>query len=165
LGIWAVSTAMMAIVSVVLILVVRMYFIEPFSISGTSMTPTYNNNDYVLIAKWPMQYQRGDVVVAEDPQDTSVFLVKRIVGLPNEAVTIADGKLDINGVSLNEPYLDITPNSTSSVILGSDQYFLLGDNPATSFDSRAFGGVNKEYIRGKVIYKIGANSLPVMIFL
>ncbi len=157
LGVWALSGVFMAIASVILVFIIRAYIIEPFSVAGNSMVPAYNSGDYLLVAKWPMQYQRGDVVIAEDPQDPSTFLIKRIIGLPGETVTITDGKVSINGTPLNEPYLGKAVTSTLSVTLNGDQYFLFGDNPSQSFDSRNFGGVGRNYIRGKVIYKLYPN--------
>lgn len=163
IGIWVLSGVFMAIASVLIVFVVRSFIIEPFMVSGNSMAPAYNSGDYLLVAKWPMQYQRGDVVIAEDPQDTSTFLIKRIIGLPGETVAMTDGKVSINGAPLNAPYVEQAATSTLSVTLGNDQYFLLGDNPSQSFDSRSFGGVGRNYIRGKVIYKLYPNPYEALV--
>lgn len=101
---------------------------------------------------------RGDVIVFHDPNTPGRDLVKRVVGLPGESVKIIEGVLYIDGVELDESYLDgvhasgsmeCIPNSVNCV-LEEDEYFVMGDNRARSSDSRHWGPIGLNDIAGKV---------------
>lgn len=132
----------------------RLYIISPFAVRGEGMSPTYNNSDYILVDKFDKSFERGDVIVFRDPSDPKSFFVKRIVGLPLEKVDIQNGKVLTNGEILVEDYYNGDTLPDSSIILGHDQYFVLGDNRNSSFDSRNFGPISKSNINGKVFYKV-----------
>ncbi|MEM9382276.1 MAG: signal peptidase I, partial [Planctomycetota bacterium] len=96
---------------------------------------------------------RGDVVVLRYPMNPSLDYVKRIVGLPGDRVQIIDGLVWVNGELLEEPYVDPDANDPYAfvdTIVEEDSYFVLGDNRIRSSDSREFGQVPREYLRGKV---------------
>ncbi|GAG33673.1 unnamed protein product, partial [marine sediment metagenome] len=103
--------------------------------------------------------QRGEVIVFKYPEDPSHRFIKRIVGLPGETVEIKDGKVIIyrDGVSqvLDESeYLsDLATTGDFRIILGENEYFVLGDNRSFSFDSRRFGVLPKDKIIGRVIFR------------
>lgn len=154
LGIYVVFGIVGIIVSLVVVIPARLYVFEPFSVSGEAMSPTYNSGDYLLINKFDKDFSRGDVIVFRYPRDPRQLSIKRIIGLPSEKVNIQDGKILINGNVLNEVYINGDTQGDLSITLTQDQYFVLGDNRAMSFDSRGFGPITKSSIQGKIFYKI-----------
>ena len=118
-------------------------------VSGSSMTPTLEHNDNLIVDKISYRFQdpeRFDVVVF-DYQDGRYF-IKRVIALPGETIEIKDNKIYINGEILDEDFgYGITYN-IDAITLGSDEYFLLGDNRIISLDSRSFGPISKKEILG-----------------
>jgi len=91
------------------------------------------------------------VIVFRFPKDPSKDFVKRVIGLPGEEVEIVSGTPRIDGVPLEEPYLTTKDSSSMSpLLLGDDEYFVLGDNRRSSNDSRNWGAVPERNILGKV---------------
>ena len=162
------------IVALIIIVPFRMFIAEPFVVSGSSMLPNFHDKDYLIIDRisyYTGQPKRGDVVVLKYPKDPSQFFIKRIVGLPGEKVQISQGYVTIynkehpQGTRLQEPYL---PNQAETfgrpepTQLGSDEYFVLGDNRTASSDSRVWGILPRENIIGKVwlrVFPIGRFGL------
>jgi len=110
------------------------------------------------------QIQRGDVVAAKFPADPDhTKLIKRVIGLPGETVSVQDTHIFINGTPLTEPYqprYGIAPyDEIPSVTLKSDEYFLSGDNRPGSSDSRLWGPVTRNDILGRVSFVIFPPSL------
>lgn len=154
LGIYVVFGIIGFVISLAVVIPTRLYIVSPFVASGETMSPTYNNGDYLLINKFSKDFSRGDIVVFRYEKQPGTFLIKRIIGLPSEKVEIQGGKVFINGQVLNETYYSGETSGDASVTLGSEQYFVLGDNRNKSFDSRSFGPITKSSIEGKVFYKV-----------
>ncbi len=124
-----------------------------YKVIGQSMMPTLVDGEYVLASKmayWLGEPQRGDIIVLRPPAG-GVPYVKRIVGLPGERVTVRDGRVFINGVVLNEPYISGPAMYTGEWVVEENTYFVLGDNRNNSSDSHAFGVVPREHILAKAI--------------
>ncbi len=128
-----------------------------FKIESVSMQPNLHEGEYVIVDRisyWLGAPQRGDVVVfasADEPQD----LVKRVIGLPGETIEVFDGVAYIDGRRLDEPYLASPAASPYPARrLGTDEYFVMGDNRGNSRDSRAFGPIHLDSIVGRawIIY-------------
>ena len=123
-------------------------------VRGSSMTPGILDGDRILVEPWSYlidDVERGDVVVLRYPLDPSVDYIKRIIGLPGDHVRMARGRVWINGELLEEPYVDARdPGSVTSLVVDDGNYFVLGDNRPRSSDSRDFGFVADELIRGRV---------------
>ena len=154
LGIYVVFGIIGIIISLAVVIPTRLYIVSPFVASGETMSPTYNNGDYLLINKFSKDFSHGDVVVFRYEKQPGTFFIKRIIGLPLEKVEIRGGRVFINGQVLNETYNNGETAGDVSVTLGQDQYFVLGDNRNKSFDSRSFGPITKSSIEGKVFYKV-----------
>lgn len=130
------------------------------------MEPTFYNYHYLIIDRVSYRIgepERGDVIVLDLPQNTSRALIKRVIGLPGETVTINDNKVTITntehpeGFTLEEPYLspeNIGGASGLEVTLQKDQFFVLGDNRKVSADSRIWGTLPREDIEGKVFLRL-----------
>jgi len=142
--------------------VIRMFILQPFVVEGQSMEPNFHNQEYLLaekVTKYFKDYKRGDVIIFRSPSE-NFNLIKRIIALPGEKVTVEDGKIKIfknpfakDGIQMEEKY--VLPDESQNqepveVTLKSDEYFVLGDNRTNSVDSRSFGPIKKDEIIGKV---------------
>jgi signal peptidase I len=145
-------------------LYIRQNVVQAFKIPTKTMSPTLLKGDLILTDKAIYQKEapkRGDIIVFIYPGDTKKMLVKRLVGLPGETIEIKNGSLLINGLVADEPpftdkFYYNRGNYTKEgqlVKIPTDNYFVLGDNSASSQDSRYFGFVPKKYLIGKA-YKI-----------
>jgi len=173
----AVETLLLA---VLVFLAVRASF-QNFKVDGSSMYPTLENGEFLIVNKLvysevdlerlsrfipfvdpgndPQRNvfhapERGDIVVLKDPRDPQQDLIKRVIGLPNETLEIRDGKVYVNDHLLEEPYLKSAwHDSKSSITLGPDEYFVMGDNRENSLDSRSMsiGLIHKDLIIGKAM--------------
>lgn len=130
---------------------------------GTSMTPTLENGDNLIVEKLSYRFgdpQRYDIIVFPYPENPKKHYIKRIIGLPGETVQIMDGYVYINGELLDESYGNAVMNNAGvaaePVVLGSDEYFVLGDNRNNSEDSRyaAVGNIKRSDIAGRAWVRI-----------
>jgi len=153
LGIYVVSLVIFTALIFITDIPIRIYIVEPFIVKGEAMSPTYGDGDYLLINKFSNKFDRSDIIIVRNPKEQDQFLIKRIIGLPNDKVEIKNGDIFINGKILNEEYIDEKTDSDISIVLENNQYFILGDNRDESSDSRSFGSVSADNIEGKVFYK------------
>lgn len=128
-----------------------------FRIEGYSMLPSLQEGEYIIINKLSYFLEepaRGDVIVLHFPNDRSRDFIKRIIGLPGDMVTVADGVVSVNGVALDEPYINAPPSYSGSWTVPEDKYFVLGDNRNNSSDSHNWSFLPEEDIVGKawIIY-------------
>ena len=143
---------------------------ERFRVVGSSMEPSLKEGEYLLVNK-AVYFQlpspispnlslpfspfhppkRGDIVVLRSPQNPSgPFNIKRIIGLPGEVVEVKDGKVDINGEPLDEPFVrEATRYTAPPTTVPPDYYYVLGDNRNNSIDSHVWGLVPRQNIVGK----------------
>ena len=140
--------------------------LQPHKIKGLSMSPTFPDGEYLLTDKVTYRFnepKRGDVIVFEAPtaSDGEEF-IKRIIGLPGDAVSLKSGRLYINDTLLEEEYIASNIftsgggflNEGARVVVPADKFFVVGDNRPHSSDSRAWGFVGKDAITGRawVVY-------------
>lgn len=125
-----------------------------YRIDGNSMNPTLFNGEYLIINNFVYQLdepERGDIIVFKHPRN-ELNLIKRVIGIPGDMVEIGDGRVRVNGVVLDEPYIQASPNYENSWVVPEEQYFVLGDNRNHSSDSSAWGFLPKDLILGKALY-------------
>ena len=137
---------------------VRNYLFQPYRVQMGSMQPTLHNNDLIMVNKIVYRInppKRGDIVVFNPPGNTSnIHYIKRVIGLPGESIEVKNGKVFINQTELIEPYLSQidTPGMVGPVVLGENEFFVLGDHRNNSMDSRDFGAITKDHIHGKTMF-------------
>ncbi|BCM94281.1 signal peptidase I U [Abditibacteriota bacterium] len=168
---WMVATSIICLLSFVMVL--RLYAFEGTVVTSGSMEPTLYRGDYALFdhrAAIRSRWNRGDVIIflappswesggAEGENEGSFegqTLVKRIIGLPGERVSLLGGVVYINNKVLPQDYLKNTPlpDAASPFTLGPNQYYVMGDNRNNSDDSRANGPISEEDIKGRVLFKL-----------
>lgn len=143
-------------------------FTRAFRHPTSSMMPTLIPGDRVFVnrfAYWFAEPKRGDIIVFRTDSVESLpkgqFFVKRIAALPNEKVEIQTGRLLVEGTTLVAPAIltgenfkppmdGLFPTATNSLVVPEDAYFVVGDNPTNSRDSRDFGPIPHRSIVGKV---------------
>ena len=123
-------------------------------VAGTSMRGTLTDGDIALVTRFDYlngrMPKRGDVVECRFPGRSDTY-IKRVVGLPGEDVHFSGGQLTVNGVVIAEPYVS-SPTEDYEVRLGEDEYLVLGDNRAESYDSRMadMGAIASDAFLGRV---------------
>lgn len=123
-------------------------------VDGLSMNPTLQHGEYILVSKLSYKTgtpQRGDIIVFRLPLDPKQDLIKRVIGLPGETISIHDGQVKINGFALEEPYIAQSPVYDGEWTVGEGQLFVLGDNRNDSKDSHQWGLLPLENVLGKAI--------------
>ena len=145
-------------------LLVRCLAVEVVRVKGGSMRSTLQNGEVMLVNKAAYllgEPKRQDVVICLYPgryrdrwKLIPQYFVKRIIGLPGETIAIEEGVVLVNGQPLEEPYLDENhtrrKTSMAPVTLGTDEYFVLGDNRDNSNDSRRVGALKRKALIGRV---------------
>jgi len=154
------------VISLVIIIPIRYFLIQPFYVKGASMEPNFYDHEYLIIDEISYRFndpKRGDIIVFRYPKDPQEYFIKRLIALPGETVQVKDGEViiynakNIQGMVLDEFYLPDNlktySNTDSKIQLADDEYFMLGDNRNSSKDSRSFGPVNETFITGRVLLR------------
>lgn len=133
-----------------IVLLIRTFVITPISVQGTSMFPTLDNGQILILKKFDKSFDRFDIVVFKYKGDR---LIKRIIGLPGEHVEYKDSKLYINGEIVEEPMIkmntsDFKLENIDYSVIPEGYYFVVGDNRSLSKDSRIIGLIPKKDILG-----------------
>lgn len=127
-------------------------------VDGTSMNPTLEDGQMVLVQKVFTDYKRGDVVIATITKKTTgekLKVIKRVIGLPGDVVEIKNNTVYVNGEEVKEDYLkeSMITDDIGKTVLGEGEYFIMGDNRNNSYDSRYHGAVYEKELYGKVVYE------------
>ncbi|MGK7940398.1 MAG: signal peptidase I [Crocosphaera sp.] len=150
------------VTAVILAFGIRTFVAEARYIPSSSMEPTLQINDRLIIEKLSYHFRepiRGDVVVfnpteALKAQDFHDAFIKRIIGLPGETVEVKMGKVYVNGEEITETYIAEDPNyDYGPVEVPEGEYLVLGDNRNNSYDSHYWGFVPKDKIIGKAFVR------------
>jgi signal peptidase I len=126
----------------------RLARLEPMLVQGESMRPTLLPGQRIAVGPLDRPPARGDLVVL--PRPSGLEVVKRVVGLPGERVRLAEGRIEVDGRVLHEPYLEAGGGDRLDLRLGPAEYLVLGDNRAASSDGRDFGPVPGDAFVGRV---------------
>lgn len=174
-----IETVVNIVVIFAIVFSVRYTFISPFRVSGSSMVDTLHDRDFILVERihyWFANPTFGDVVIVEPPKDDTEYYVKRVIGTPGDTLEFKDGEVYISnnahpeGYQIPESFLvDTNKGNTylpstknKKVVLGADEYFVMGDNRRFSSDSRTWyemspdsdGSIPKKRIVGKVWVRV-----------
>lgn len=158
------------IIAVILAAIV-LFFIRPTIVKQTSMENTLHENDYMIMARQAYRShdpQRGDIIIFQStmPDESTgrdKLLIKRVIGLPGDDISIIDDQLYINGEAYEEDYLKDgytpafeIPAEGETCTVPENNYFVMGDNRAGSIDSRRseVGCVDRSQIQGKVVLRL-----------
>lgn len=167
------------LIAVILALIIRAFVVQAFKIPSGSMEDTLQVGDHLLVNKFiygptiPFTDTRlfkirdprqGDVIVFEYPEDPSKDFIKRVIGVPGDVVQGINKKVYINGRLYANPHevhkeRDLIPkeqnprDSFGPITVPEDCYFVMGDNRDRSYDSRFWGFVKKEKIKGLAFIK------------
>ncbi len=154
------------VIVAIIVIPIRLFVGKPFLVNGKSMDPSFETWDYLLIDVFTYKFlhepERGDVIVFKAPVSKGKYFIKRIIGLPGEIVEIKDGKVIIynkdykEGFELKEPYVsekNISHNNLK-LSLKEDEYFVMGDNRAGSYDSRFWGALSRDKIVGRAFLRL-----------
>jgi signal peptidase I len=162
--------------ALIIALFIRTFIAQPFKIPSASMEPTFKPGDRIFVSKFiygakiPFtnirlpglrEPRRGDIMVFRSPVEKNKYLVKRLVGIPGDAVQIKYQRIWVNGEPLEEPlifkdnlYYARGEHGTGRepLIVPEDAYYCLGDNSLNSVDSRYWGFVPEKNLAGKVFF-------------
>ena len=169
------------VIAVILALFVRTWVVQAFKIPTGSMENNLLIGDHLLVNKFvfgptplaigrkmlPVRpIRRGDIVVFKYPDEPDRDFIKRVIGLPGETIELKNKKVHVNGTPLDEPYVHfLTPPSNDyqevtsydlrerfgPVTVPPDRYFVMGDNRDNSQDSRYWGFLPRDYVKGKAL--------------
>lgn len=157
--------AKVIIVSLAIVLPIRYFVVQPFIVRGASMEPNFEDREYLVIDELSFYFRepkRYEVIVFRYPRDPRQFFIKRVIGLPGEAVELKDGRVRVSnseypeGFLLEEQYLDPPGHPTrpnAEIKLKNDEYFMMGDNRDFSSDSRIWGPLKRELIVGRAAFR------------
>ena len=178
-GLFFLELIKVALLAGITIWFVRYFLFKPFYVKGQSMEPTFDEHQYLIVDEVTYRLRepvRGEVIVLHAPGVPNDYYLKRIIGLPGERIKIGDNKVIIynkaepQGVVLKETYLNDETTGDINRTLGSDEYFVMGDNRTASYDSRRFGPIKKETIVGRTWFRgwpptrIGTIAAPMYDF-
>ena len=123
-------------------------------VDGLSMLPTLQDGEFVLVNRLAYKLgepNRGDIVVFRSTTQFDLDLIKRIIGLPGDEIHVADGQVFVNGIALNEPYINAQPRYSGDWSVPQGYLFVLGDNRNDSSDSHAWGTLPVQNVIGKAM--------------
>lgn len=142
---------------IVLSVAIFKFVLAPLRLQGESMQPTYQSGQLAVanrLSYLGSKPERGDVVAVRlRDSGRSVFLLKRIVGLPGETIGFENGQLIVDGVAREEPYLALESDwNRKAVSCAADEYFIVGDNRSMPISQHLFGRTKLSRIVGKVLF-------------
>lgn len=143
---------------------INKYIFARADIEGTSMLNTLNDKDITFVEKISSIthiVKRSEIIIFNSRNENNDLFIKRVIGIAGDKIQIKNGKVYINGKIISEPYLTNNTITTSGPFIGNRIYtvpkgyvFVLGDNRGNSTDSRFFGPVNIDDIKGHAIIRV-----------
>lgn len=159
------ETAKIVVISLIVIIGIRTYIMQPFFVSGSSMEPNFHDGDYLIIDELSYEIgepKRGDVIIFKYPKNPNEYFIKRIIGLPGEKIEISNNTIKIYNNDKPEGFIVeegkyIPQNNVTTgnfvVEMKNDEFYVLGDNRGASADSRWWGVLERHYIVGKALIR------------
>jgi len=147
-------------IAIPLALALHTFVTQVYSISGHSMEPTLEDGQRVVVDKVRPAFgeiDRGDLIIFVSPEDSAKNLIKRVIGIGGDRIELIGDKVRLNGKDLVEDYTHRTlfPDRPGDVIVVKPGHlFMLGDNRPQSRDSRDFGTIPVNLVRGKVLLRL-----------
>ena len=149
-------------IAVAVILLSYVFAGQFLEVSGVSMVPTFQDKEQLVAEKISIKLsplKRGEIIIFKHPKETNHLVIKRVVGLPDEKITIVDGMVLIDGKKLQEPYLQEGTKTDAGKSMQEgieykiekNSYLVLGDNRTESIDSREWGALPSEFIIGRAL--------------
>lgn len=141
------------IVIIAIIILVRIFVLSTTEVIGPSMEPNFMNADFLLVEQVSTRlnnYKRFDIVVIK--YSFPSYIIKRVIGLPNETIKYVDNNLYVNDQLVLETFDHSGVITDFEITLDDDSYYVIGDNRDDSEDSRVFGAINKNVIKGKPLF-------------
>lgn len=130
----------------------------PIQLSGSSMEPTYRNQDIICINRLSaifQSYQHGDIVIFDYfDKDGKHTALKRIIGTSGDHIEIGADGVKRNGILLEEDYTMTKTTGAVDIIVPEDTVFVLGDHREISFDSRHMGVISQKDLKAKVLFRL-----------
>jgi signal peptidase I len=171
----------MVSIAVILAILIQLFIFQPVRVEGNSMTPTLQDSDIIIISKigrtLNQQLKHDQIIVfdrrmgaahtlLDEIKELGIFnrfenrnlLIKRLIGLPGDIISIKDGQVYRNGVILDEPYLTAGngPGMNDTYLVPEDHIFVLGDNRNNSLDSWIIGYIPIKNIKGTMAVDISS---------
>jgi signal peptidase I len=149
------------LIAAVLALIIRTFIVTPFKIPTGSMEPTLVPGDKIFVNRFIYRFQqprRGDVIVFRYPENPRRDFIKRLIAFGGETVEISRGRIKINGEIVQDPKIlekihyynrGAYAAENGQITVPDDCYFVLGDNSASSRDSRYWGFVPRKFLLGE----------------
>lgn len=159
----------------------RAFVVQQSEIPSGSMEDTILIGDYILVNRFvyapaatalertllPLRApERGDIIVFKHPPEPERDFIKRVIGLPGDTVEVRRGIVHVNGVALDEPYINElyrAPDDFGPITVDDDSYFVMGDHRNRSADSREWGLVDRRLVKGRafaILFSTGAPPPP-----
>ncbi len=162
-GRWMLEAGLLVVLAFALAQGTRAFAVQPYVVPTDSMVPTIQIRNRLLAEKVTYRFvhspQPGEVVVFDNPDLTNrreKFFIKRVIATQGQTVDIRDGKVWVDGVALDEPYVHGTVTAPGSVrtplTVPEGALWLMGDNRPDSGDSRFFGPQPVSHVRGRAIW-------------
>lgn len=152
-----VRAAKVAVAILAVLVLLNAYVVQRGRVTLSSMEPTLSGGEWVLFEKLVRRRggpRRFDIVVFKAPNDPDKVFIKRVVGLPNEVVEAREGVLYVDNTATALPTgVDWGSVEFGPSLVTAAHYFVVGDNPAESQDSRAWGCVPRDYVLGRVFWR------------
>jgi len=139
------------ILIILVVVLIRTYVGTPIKVSGSSMKPTLNGSEIMILNKLDKKFTRNEVVVVKTKHGD---IIKRVIALPGETISVEDGKIYINSRKVEDKFGYGTTNDFEKIELKDDEYFCMGDNREDSMDSRYYGPFKKDVIKGSTKFII-----------
>lgn len=137
-----------------IVLIIKFFVITTVVVNGTSMNDTLHNKDIMLLDEISMRFsnfKRFDIIVIKTNRNK---IIKRVIALPGETVECINNVIYVNGKELKENYGKGITEDFDKVVVGKNEYFVLGDNREHSLDSRIIGKISKKDIMGRAFFII-----------